>query len=352
MHGEPLERSTASLGAATLATRLVRYADLAPCRNAFVDTRTPGSDAKENFTIVGPGVSENPNQHVHIPEPHGFNIGAARQPPGCLNSQHSHLTAEVFVVHTGHWRFRYGVEGEDGTVDLGPGDTISIPPRMFRGFENVGADTGFLFAVLGGDDPGRVTWAPRVFELAAEYGLVLLKGGRLVDTTVGETVPEGAEREPPPSAAELAALATPEAARLERCVAGAAALRADPLSPLAADGVEDAPVIVDDGPVGGSADGPADGLADGAIHGWWPHGFELRRVTLAPGACVASHASEVPEVLFVHDGALAVTLPEGTLRAGTGDTLSVPVGASRSWANAADTVTSVYRVRGTAGAAG
>ncbi len=60
--------------------RLVRYADLRPCTNAFVDTRTPGSDRKENFTIVGPGVSENPNQHVHIPEPHGFNIGAARQP--------------------------------------------------------------------------------------------------------------------------------------------------------------------------------------------------------------------------------------------------------------------------------
>jgi len=34
-------------------SRLVHHADLAPCRNAFVDTRSPGSDAKENFTIVG-----------------------------------------------------------------------------------------------------------------------------------------------------------------------------------------------------------------------------------------------------------------------------------------------------------
>ncbi len=31
--------------------RLVRYGDLRPCRNAFVDTYTPGSDQKENFTI-------------------------------------------------------------------------------------------------------------------------------------------------------------------------------------------------------------------------------------------------------------------------------------------------------------
>mgnify|MGYP006923740189 CR=1 FL=1 len=75
------------------AIRVVRYGDLEPCYDAFIDTRTPGSDKKENFTIIGPGVSENPNQHVHITEPHGFNIGAARQPPGCVNSQHSHDTA-------------------------------------------------------------------------------------------------------------------------------------------------------------------------------------------------------------------------------------------------------------------
>ena len=78
--------------------RLVRYADLKGLRNAFIDARTPGSDQKENFTIIGPGVSENPAQVVHIPEAHGFNVGAARQPFGCTNSQHSHLTAETFVV--------------------------------------------------------------------------------------------------------------------------------------------------------------------------------------------------------------------------------------------------------------
>ena len=90
--------------------RLVRYADLKGLRNAFIDARTPGSDRKENFTIIGPGVSENPAQVVHIPEPHGFNFGAARQPFGCTNSQHSHLTAETFLVHTGKWRFVFGAD--------------------------------------------------------------------------------------------------------------------------------------------------------------------------------------------------------------------------------------------------
>ncbi|MBC7521749.1 MAG: cupin, partial [Sandarakinorhabdus sp.] len=39
--------------AAAIARRVVRYADLVPCYNAFIDTRTPGSEAKENFTIIG-----------------------------------------------------------------------------------------------------------------------------------------------------------------------------------------------------------------------------------------------------------------------------------------------------------
>ena len=60
-----------------MAARLVRYADLVPCRTAFIDARTPGSTEKENFTIIGPGVSESADQFVHITEKHGFNIGAA-----------------------------------------------------------------------------------------------------------------------------------------------------------------------------------------------------------------------------------------------------------------------------------
>ena len=66
----------------TIENRAVRYQSLIPCTSAFIDTRSPGSDKKENFTIIGPGVAENPEQHVHISIPHGFNIGGARQPAG------------------------------------------------------------------------------------------------------------------------------------------------------------------------------------------------------------------------------------------------------------------------------
>ena len=56
---------------------IVRYGNLQPCKTAFIDAHTPGSNQKENFTILGGGVSESPDQHVHLTEKVGFNIGAA-----------------------------------------------------------------------------------------------------------------------------------------------------------------------------------------------------------------------------------------------------------------------------------
>ena len=45
---------------------IVRYGDLRPCTTAFIDAHTPGSEEKENFSIIGRGVSESPEQYVHI----------------------------------------------------------------------------------------------------------------------------------------------------------------------------------------------------------------------------------------------------------------------------------------------
>lgn len=324
---------------ASLTDRLVRYADLRPCTNAFVDSRSPGSDRKENFTIIGPGVSENPNQYVHIPEPHGFNIGAARQPGGCLNSQHSHETAEVFVVHTGHWRFLFGVQpGQDGFVDLAPGDVISIPTQMFRGFEKRDDGVGFLFAVLGGDDPGKVTWAPQVFDLARSYGLVLLKGGRLVDTTVGETVPADATLEEPPSPEVIARLATPAPDKLAGTVVRGDQLHGHGGSPLAGPGVEECPII--------TPTATRDGFAPGPITGWWAHGFNLRALKLAAGARVPAHTRQEEEVIFVHEGMMEIATSQGTVTLGPGDTFTTPKGLHRSFRGLASTGTVAYVVRG------
>jgi quercetin dioxygenase-like cupin family protein len=287
-----------------LEARIVRYDMLVPCHNAFIDTRSPGSDRKENFTIIGPGVSENPDQHVHISEPHGFNIGGARQPPGCLNSQHSHLTAEVFYVHSGHWRFLSGETATDGHVDLGPGDLISLPTNMFRGFENIGDDTGFLWAVLGGDNPGKVLWAREVFAMAEHYGLILLENGELVDTTQGQTVSPGHSRMPITSAEQVAAMDVYDSRAMEAIV-----MRAE--NPGQPAQISERVLI------------GAGGLD-------WRHGFAISEIILPEGQMIGAHPMTVPDVWFVQSGQAVFGWDGLETVCGPGDTITVPIGAARS----------------------
>ena len=189
----------------TMADRIVRYGELVPCKTAFIDAHTPGSDQKENFTIIGGGVSESPDQHVHIAIPHGFNIGAAGQPPKCRNSLHDHNTAEVFFVLSGRWRFFWGRWGNAGEVVLEQGDIINIPTGIFRGFENIGTEYGMIMAILGGDDAGGgVHWAPQVIEDAAKHGLILGENGKLYDQKKGQSLPDGIGPMPVMQSDELA----------------------------------------------------------------------------------------------------------------------------------------------------
>src|SRR5262245_14700072 len=79
-----------------LQRRTVRRGDLVAAANAFIDTRTPGSENKLNYAIIGSGVSET-EQYVNLDEPHGFQLGGASMAPGVTNSLHLHFTAEVFI---------------------------------------------------------------------------------------------------------------------------------------------------------------------------------------------------------------------------------------------------------------
>ena len=321
-----------------LLARRVRYEDFVPCTTAFIDTRTPGSDLKENFTIIGSGVSESPDQHVHIDIPHGFNIGGARQPPHCVNSQHSHDTAEVFVVHSGTWAFRTGEHGEDGEAILMVGDVISIPTHAFRGFENIGEDTGFLFAILGGDDPGRVLWAPHVLQAAGQHGLVLLENGSLVDTANGEPLPKGAKPMPVPTEQQLAKLQVLDDAALEDCVLRRDRFRPAPASLLSAKGIAETPIIGAPQPDG------EDPVCAGKLK--WPHGFQLRHLRIGPGIATERYLRHQEEVLFVHEGQVAVDILDAAVELGAGDVFTSPINAVRRIRNAGNVPAEIYSVLG------
>jgi hypothetical protein len=136
-------------------------------------------------------VSEAADQHVHIAIPHGFNIGAAGQPPKCRNSLHSHRTAEVFFVLSGRWRFFWGRWGTR-RGGAGGGRHLQHPhrhlPRLREHRHRLRDDHG---------DPRRRRCRRRRDLGAAGdrggagHGLVLSEEGKLYDTKKGAALPEG-----------------------------------------------------------------------------------------------------------------------------------------------------------------
>ncbi|MBA3812344.1 MAG: cupin domain-containing protein [Caulobacteraceae bacterium] len=302
-----------------LRARLIRNADLVPCRTAFIDSRTPGSDRKENFTLIGRGVSESPEQHVHITLPHGFNIGGARQPPHCVNSQHYHETAEAFFAHSGTWAVTTGERGDEGRAELPTGSLISVPAHVFRGFENIGEDVGFLYFMLGGDDPGRVTWAPDVLEKARDHGLILMETGRLIDTLAGQSMARDERPQAPTPRDELDRIVVHlDDTAMRQVVVSLEEARAFD-SAVSAPGVVEAAMI---GPANPAERAPA-GKLD------WRHGFVARSLSLEPRAASPRHRRAEPEVIFLHEGALFIEVEGESIELAPGDTFSVPTGAVR-----------------------
>ncbi|MEM6889743.1 MAG: cupin domain-containing protein [Pseudomonadota bacterium] len=317
-----------------MEARIVRYGDLRPCKTAFIDAHTPGSDQKENFTIIGGGVSESPDQHVHIALPHGFNIGAAGQPPKCRNSLHSHRTAEVFFVLKGRWRFFWGRWGDAGEVVLEEGDIINIPTGIFRGFENIGTDYGMIMAILGGDDAGGgVIWAPQVIEDAQDHGLVLGENGKLYDTKKGEAAPDGIKPMPLLTREELKGF--PEMSPME--VVGYGVRRYHDLMALASR--EPVTVI---GETGVIRDKP---------------GFEVSFVTRG-SATEEMHRHDHPSVLMPMRGHWKLVwdasngAPQGEVTLNPGDTASVPSGLSHMAMPSMTGEASLYRIVATEDQAG
>ncbi len=311
-----------------MEARIVRYGELRPCRTAFIDAHTPGSDQKENFTIIGAGVSENPEQHVHIRETPGFNIGAAGQPPKCRNSLHSHRTAEVFFVLKGRWRFFWGRWGNAGEVVLEEGDIFNIPTGIFRGFENIGLDYGMIMSILGGDDSGGgVIWAPQVIEAAQAHGLVLGANGKIYDTRKQQRLPDGVEPMPLLTEAELRQY--PELST--RDVVPLRVARYWDMMALA--DRQPAPVI-----------GPQAMLKDRT-------GFEVDFIGRS-SIPEALYTTPRHEILMVMRGHWRLGWPGGTAVLAPGDTCAVPPNLPRSLTLAMTGEASMFRIRNTDDPAG
>jgi len=301
-----------------MRTRLVRRSEMVPCKSAFIDAHTPGSHLKDNFSIIGPGVTENKEQFINIREPHGFNIGAAGQPPYIKNSLHSHFTAEVFLIQEGTFDIYWGLHAENHTI-LTEGDVVSIPTNCFRGFENIGDKYGFLFAILGGDDTGGVEWAPQVFEDAEDHGLVLLEDYGVWDTNKCP-IPKGATQVRPMSPEKAATYKNYSTDEMELRICRSGALKPLKNHPLKF------------GEYGSIQLHRLIGIKEAVIPGG--DEFELSLFVAKPGGGYKTFSRSEKEVLICYEGTWKVDwTAEGykeSILLNAGDLLSVPEHFGRS----------------------
>ena len=323
MHTEP--------NAGLAATRLIRRDELVSCETAFVDCRIPGSQPKGNYSIIGAGVTQSADQVINLSEPHGFAIGVAEMPGGITNNLHVHYTAEVFMIFRGEWLFRWGANGDDGEMIGRAGDVVSIPTWIFRGFTNVGADDGWIFTALGRDESGGVIWHPDILARAAETGMYLTRDNMLVDTTTGAPPPSEDERMVPLtpefiaglrrySVADLAARTTTAA---ERAWSAAALLD----SVLPGHAAQIAPVIG----FGMTQDRAA---SPKVVN---PHGFSVDWLRIEVGNSVGAYRTDPKQVLILQEGAVEVTLGDGsTARLEPWGLFSLPGGEWRTLRSVGD----------------
>jgi hypothetical protein len=283
-------------------SRVITPDEMVSCNLAFIDCKLPGSHLKQNYSFIGPGVTQSSAQVVNIPEPHGFNIGAAAMPKGVTNNLHLHFTAEVFLIHEGTWRFRWGANGENEAEFSAPA-ILSIPTWIFRGFTNVSPQEtcGMVYTVLGGNNTGGIIWHPSILAAASEYGLYLSKDNMLLDVNAGDTLPDASQLLTPLPPEEIAALRRYSVEEMrQRAVTGddrrwSAGGLLD--SVLPGHGGEIAPVIG----FGMSQDRHS---APAIVN---PHGFSVEWLRLAAEHVVGRHLCPDVQVIMVFKGSLKVT---------------------------------------------
>ncbi len=316
--------------------RTILRRDLREDRAAFLDTTIPGSEAKVNYPLIGPGVSENAAQVIPVTEPHGFNLGGAVMPAGVVNNLHLHFTAEVFVCFAGEWQFRWGVGGADGEAVVADGDVISIPTWIFRGFTSK-TDDAWLYTALGRDQSGGLIWEPSVIEKAARHGRHLGADNSIIETAPGQ-LPGDVELMKPLDAEQLAALRRYSVEEMRERLAqpGDLAWSGEAFldSRLPGGGAELA-LVIGYGLTEDRAQRPR--LTD-------PHGLALAWLRAAAGQGVGLHRMAESEVLIVKTGTVRVTLNRAdpvSVDLGPYDILSVPKDAWRAFTNVGEDIAQI-----------
>ncbi len=322
-----------------ITERFIPFSGLRYSTEAFIDYRIPGCAPKKNYALIGPGVSQNPNQPVSLREQHGFQVGGVAMPPGTRNPPHMHFTAEVFICTKGKWDLHWGFNPDVLKASIGPGDIASMPTWIYRGFQNTGDVEGFMFTALGRNDTGGILWGPDTLEAARAQGVHLTEDYRIIDEQSGQKWDDSMRRLQPMTPAEIAALRSWTPEQMGRRVVRFAELdwssRALLDAALPGCGGQMAPVI-------------GLGMTQGRDHAAPvanSHGFSIEWLKLPLGGGVSRHRLQEQQVLVVYQGAVEIAVESGSaavpaLARGSADgwdSFAMPAECWRSYRNRGDT---------------
>ena len=332
-----------------LQARFIPASGLKYSTDAFIDYRIPGCGPKKNYALIGPGVSQNPNQPVSLREKHGFQVGGVAMGPGVTNPPHMHFTAEVFICTRGSFSLHWGFNPEPNEYALGEGDIASIPTWIYRGFESHGTpdgQEGFMFTGLGQDDTGGILWGAATLEAARAQGVHLTEDYKIIDEHLGGKWDDSMKRLQPMTPAEVSQLRTWSPEQMRQRVVKFAELdwsqRALLDSALPGCDSAIAPVI------GHGMSAERNHLAPVMNS----HGFSVEWLKIPKGGSVSCHSLASKQVLALYQGSVEILInnqpfapvepaasatkivANGTAQGN--DSYAMPAGLWRSYRNASD----------------
>jgi len=174
---------TISIPAQDMERRVSRYAELKPL--ALAESLEMSQEAKDVIyarqllSVIGLGGDEQTpiSQGAPIEGAGGMTMTLAVCPPGNGPSLHSHKeTYETFTVLKGRFEITWNDDGGN-RIELGPLDTVSVPPGVCRAFRNISDEEGILQVLISGGvhDMEDIDFPQAIARQLEEFGANVLQ---------------------------------------------------------------------------------------------------------------------------------------------------------------------------------
>jgi quercetin dioxygenase-like cupin family protein len=169
---------TIAISQADMEQRVARFAALTPL--PLADSLDMPQDARDVIyartilSVIGLGddVVTPVNKGAPIQGAGGMTMAYAVCPPGNGPSLHAHQqTFETFTVIRGRFEVTWNDDGAS-RIELGPLDTVSVPPGVCRAFRNISDEEGILQVLITGGvhDMSDIDFPPAIADRLKAFG--------------------------------------------------------------------------------------------------------------------------------------------------------------------------------------